>query len=144
MCTCECSNLSFSTNPNYPDCFRNVQTIPWLSGWSRFVYAWDDGHSPPCEHYLPYGYRTLMHALLQGMEARILREDGSDADFGEPGEIYLRGKNVGLGYWNNEIATKETFLPDSWLRTGDRFKADAEGRFLCVLFSALRSSAKSS
>ncbi|KAI0036568.1 acetyl-CoA synthetase-like protein [Vararia minispora EC-137] len=70
--------------------------------------------------------------LLPGMEAKILREDGSDTDFGEPGELYLRGKNIALGYWNNEKATKETFFPDGWLKTGDRFKADAEGRFFYI------------
>ena len=66
------------------------------------------------------------------MEARILRDDGTDVDFGEPGELYLRGKNVVMGYWNHSEATRETFLPGGWLRTGDRFMADAEGRFLYV------------
>ncbi|KAI0055140.1 acetyl-CoA synthetase-like protein [Artomyces pyxidatus] len=62
--------------------------------------------------------------LLPGMEARIVRQDGSEADFDEAGELWLRGQNVALGYWNNEQATRETFLPDGWLRTGDGFKAD--------------------
>ncbi|KAI0309887.1 acetyl-CoA synthetase-like protein [Amylostereum chailletii] len=70
--------------------------------------------------------------LLAGMEARIVREDGTDADFGEPGELHLRGGNVGLGYWKNEKATRETFLPGGWLCTGDRFKADEAGRFFYV------------
>lgn len=64
------------------------------------------------------------------MEARIVRDDGTDADLGEAGEIYLRGGNVVLGYWNNESATRDAFLPGGWLRTGDRFRADGEGRFL--------------
>ena len=67
---------------------------------------------------------------FQGSEARIVREDGTDAAPNEPGEIYLRGGNVALGYWNNETATRGAFLPDGWLRTGDRFRADTEGRFL--------------
>ncbi|KAI0313846.1 acetyl-CoA synthetase-like protein [Amylostereum chailletii] len=70
--------------------------------------------------------------LLPGMEARILRENGTDAAIGEPGELILRGPNVGLGYWNNERATKDTFLPDGWLRTGDRFRADDAGRFFYI------------
>lgn len=72
----------------------------------------------------------LSTGTLQGMEARIVREDGTDADADEPGEIYLRGGNVVLGYWNNETATRDAFLPGGWLRTGDRFRTDAEGRFL--------------
>ncbi|KZV73185.1 acetyl-CoA synthetase-like protein, partial [Peniophora sp. CONT] len=70
--------------------------------------------------------------LLPGMEARIVREDGSDAEVDESGEIYLRGGNVVLGYWNNETATRDAFLPGGWLRTGDRFRTDAEGRFFYV------------
>lgn len=70
--------------------------------------------------------------LLPGMEARIVRDDGTDAGPNEAGEIYVRGGNVALGYWNNEPATRDAFLPGGWLRTGDRFRTDAEGRFLYV------------
>ncbi|KAF9267794.1 acetyl-CoA synthetase-like protein [Marasmius fiardii PR-910] len=66
--------------------------------------------------------------LLPGMEARIVREDGTDADANEIGELYLKGYNICQGYWNNEKANQETFV-DGWLKTGDRFKADAEGHF---------------
>ena len=68
--------------------------------------------------------------LVPGQEARIVREDGTEADVDEPGELYLRGKNVALGYWDNEKATRETFVEDGWLRTGDGFKVDKDGNFL--------------
>ncbi|KAI0086557.1 amp dependent CoA ligase [Irpex rosettiformis] len=64
--------------------------------------------------------------LLPGMEGRIVRADGSEADYDEPGELWTRGGNIALGYWNNEKATKETFV-DGWLRTGDHFKIDRDG-----------------
>ncbi|KAL0061959.1 hypothetical protein AAF712_011243 [Marasmius tenuissimus] len=66
--------------------------------------------------------------LFPGMEARIVREDGSEADADEVGELYLKGGNICKGYWNNEKATQEA-LVDGWLRTGDRFRVDAEGNF---------------
>jgi long-subunit acyl-CoA synthetase (AMP-forming) len=69
---------------------------------------------------------------LPGQEARIVRDSGSEADVGEVGELYLRGGNIAMGYWNNEKATREIFLKDGWLRTGDRFKVDEDGNFLCV------------
>lgn len=69
--------------------------------------------------------------LLPGMEARIVREDGSEADPDEVGELLIKGGNICKGYWNNEKATSEA-LVDGWLRTGDRFRADAEGNFLYV------------
>ncbi|KAJ8502359.1 hypothetical protein ONZ45_g11839 [Pleurotus djamor] len=67
--------------------------------------------------------------LLPGMEARIVREDGSDADVNEPGELWLRAPNVALGYWNNEKATKDTFIEGGWLRTGDHFRVTEEQYF---------------
>lgn len=66
--------------------------------------------------------------LSAGMEARIVREDGSEADFNEPGELWLRGNNVSMGYWNNTKATAETFV-DGWLRTGDQFRIDEKENF---------------
>ncbi|TFY75324.1 hypothetical protein EWM64_g8686 [Hericium alpestre] len=67
--------------------------------------------------------------LLPGIEARIVRDDGTLAAPGEPGELQVKSGTVGLGYWENEKATREAFLEDGWLRTGDRFSADADGAF---------------
>jgi long-subunit acyl-CoA synthetase (AMP-forming) len=65
------------------------------------------------------------------MEARILRDDGSETDINEPGEIWVKGGNVAMGYWHNEKASKETFV-DGWLRTGDRVRVDDDGALLFV------------
>lgn len=62
------------------------------------------------------------------MEARIVREDGSEAGYNEPGELWLRGMNVALGYYKNPKATGETFV-DGWLHTGDKFKVDETEAF---------------
>ena len=80
--------------------------------------------------------RGMTGILAPSLEARILREDGSDADYNEVGELILRGPLVTLGYWNNEEATKETFK-DGWLYTGDRFYVDRRQCFLyacCLSF----------
>ncbi|EKM79646.1 hypothetical protein AGABI1DRAFT_128792 [Agaricus bisporus var. burnettii JB137-S8] len=66
--------------------------------------------------------------LLPGMEARIVREDGSEAGFNEVGELWLKGGNVVLGYFDNVDATRETFI-DGWLRTGDHFKVNEQQYF---------------
>ena len=62
-----------------------------------------------------------------------MRDDGTDANINEPGELWLRGDNVALGYWNNEKASKETFV-DGWVHTGDKFYVDADGHFWFVSF----------
>ncbi|KAF9222994.1 acetyl-CoA synthetase-like protein [Gyrodon lividus] len=64
--------------------------------------------------------------LLPGVEARVVRENGTLAPLNEPGELYVRSGSVALGYWKNEKATMETFK-DGWLRTGDRIRIDRDG-----------------
>jgi len=66
--------------------------------------------------------------LYPGMQARIVREDGTDAVFNELGELWLRGGNISSGYWKNDKANKEIFK-DGWLRTGDYFRVDEKGYF---------------
>lgn len=70
--------------------------------------------------------------LLPGMEARIIRDDGTEADVNEPGELWLRSPNVALGYWNNPKANKSTFV-DGWLHTGDKFRVDENNNFWYVV-----------
>ncbi|KAH9950863.1 phenylacetyl-CoA ligase [Amylocystis lapponica] len=56
--------------------------------------------------------------LLAGTVAKVLKEDGSLAGVGEPGELWLKGPQVAMGYYKNEQATEETFI-DGWMRSGD-------------------------
>lgn len=43
------------------------------------------------------------------------------------GEIWVRGKNIMLGYYNDEELTKETLI-DGWLKTGDAGYLSDDGR----------------
>ena len=55
--------------------------------------------------------RGMTGILLPFMEARVLREDGSDADYDEVGELVLRSPTVALGYRNNDRRRKKL----SWM-----------------------------
>jgi acyl-CoA synthetase (AMP-forming)/AMP-acid ligase II len=59
-------------------------------------------------------------------DVRVVREDGSDCDPGEPGEVLVRGPHIMTGYWNRSDATAETIV-DGWLHTGDVATIDADG-----------------
>ncbi len=59
-------------------------------------------------------------------DVRVVREDGSDCDPGEPGEVLVRGSHIMTGYWNRPEATAEAIV-DGWLHTGDVATMDADG-----------------
>ncbi|MEV5721647.1 beta-ketoacyl synthase N-terminal-like domain-containing protein, partial [Amycolatopsis mediterranei] len=67
---------------------------------------------------------------VPGLAVRLVGDAGSDVEVGAEGEVWLRGPNVMLGYWNQPVATAEV-LVDGWLRTGDLARADESG-FLTV------------
>jgi acyl-CoA synthetase (AMP-forming)/AMP-acid ligase II len=71
--------------------------------------------------------------LVPNTEARLVdAESGEDAAAGEPGEIWVRGPQVMLGYLGDESATAATLTGDGWLRTGDIATIDEAGRFRVV------------
>ncbi len=55
---------------------------------------------------------------------------GVEVKIAGDGEIVVKGRNVFLGYYKDEAATKET-LHDGWLQSGDLGEFDAEG-FLSI------------
>jgi long-chain acyl-CoA synthetase len=69
---------------------------------------------------------------LPDTEVAILRDDGSEADAGEPGEIAVRGPQVFAGYWNQPEASLRAVTADGFLLTGDIGAVDARGYFRIV------------
>jgi fatty-acyl-CoA synthase len=64
-------------------------------------------------------------------EVRVVRPDGTDADIGELGELWVKGPNITPGYWNRPEANKSSFT-DGWLHTGDATRVDEEGFYYIV------------
>lgn len=55
--------------------------------------------------------------VLRGVEVKLEEND----------ELWIRGDNVMLGYWNNDEATNDAITQDGWFRTGDCASVDDEG-----------------
>jgi long-chain acyl-CoA synthetase len=68
---------------------------------------------------------------IEGMEMKVVDDDGNEVPTGEVGEIVIKGPNVMKGYWRKEDATLEA-IKDGWFHTGDMAKVDEEGFFFIV------------
>ena len=88
----------------------------------------EEGESVPIGH--PFRNTDLM----------LIREDGTEAEEGEIGEIYLRGTCVTMGYYNDPTRTDEAFVqnplqnayPERVYRTGDLAYRNTRGELVFV------------
>jgi acyl-CoA synthetase (AMP-forming)/AMP-acid ligase II/thioesterase domain-containing protein len=68
---------------------------------------------------------------IEGLEIRVLDDDGRECAAGAAGELQVRGPVVFNRYYNNEEATRTAFTQDGWFRTGDVGRID-DGRLRLV------------
>jgi long-chain acyl-CoA synthetase len=68
---------------------------------------------------------------IEGVEMKVVDDDGNDVAQGEVGEVVIRGHNVMKGYWNRPDATADA-IRDGWFHTGDMAKVDEDGFFFIV------------
>lgn len=70
--------------------------------------------------------------VLATTEVKVVREDGSIAASGEPGEICLRSASNMLEYWGDREETARAFDEEGYMRSGDIGYVDEEG-FLYIV-----------
>jgi fatty-acyl-CoA synthase len=60
---------------------------------------------------------------------RLVGADGKDVAQGEEGELWFAGPGITPGYWGNPGATRDAFADDTWLKSGDIGRQDADGYY---------------
>ena len=65
-------------------------------------------------------------------EIRIVDDEGLELPKGERGELWVRGPQVMLGYWQQEQATADAITTEGWLKTGDYVQIDEDDNLLIV------------
>jgi long-chain acyl-CoA synthetase len=68
---------------------------------------------------------------IDGVEMKLVDDDGNDVAQGEVGEIVIKGHNVMKGYWKKPDATAEA-IKDGWFYSGDMGQVDEDGYFFIV------------
>jgi long-chain acyl-CoA synthetase len=92
--------------------------------------------APTVSHLSPEDHRSgdrlrSMGAPVAGVQVQVRDPQGEGLAPGEIGELWIRGPNVMLGYWNRPDATAEV-LVDGWYRSGDVAYADERGYLFMV------------
>ncbi|MDT0116891.1 AMP-binding protein [Microbacterium sp. PRF11] len=109
---------------------------------ARFYQGYGMSELSPVSHAIPVGGGmpvSSVGVLIPGCEAKLvdpetgaeLEEHGDDG-LTAPGEIWVRGPNVMLGYLNRPDATAETLDDDGFLHTGDIGVHHVDGSFTIV------------
>jgi long-chain acyl-CoA synthetase len=75
---------------------------------------------------------TSVGFAIPGVETRIVDESGNDTAAGLPGELWVRGPNIMLGYYCEPEQTAAAMRPGGWLNTGDMARQDADGALFIV------------
>lgn len=90
--------------------------------------------SPVTHCNLPHGLsvKRSVGLAIPNTEAKIVDDTGQEVPVGTVGELWVRGPQVMLGYWNNPEETATVMKPGGWLATGDMGRMDEDG-FLYIV-----------
>lgn len=105
---------------------RFEQALPGVGFWVMY------GQTEACSRLttLHPAHRANKHGsvgpALPGIELQVRNAQGNPLPSGDVGDIWARGPNLMLGYWDSPEDTASTLM-DGWLHTGDIGHLDADG-----------------
>lgn len=68
---------------------------------------------------------------VPGWDIEIRDPDGAVCPAQTPGELFIRGDSLAVGYWRRTDAQRSVFVGD-WMRTGDTYMQDEDGVYHCL------------
>ena len=68
-----------------------------------------------------------MGRCMQGIEIKVVDQQGQTVPVGQKGEIWVRGYPIMQGYYGDPDKTRETLTTSGWLKTGDIATMDSDG-----------------
>jgi acyl-CoA synthetase (AMP-forming)/AMP-acid ligase II len=120
-------SLSYGGAPGSPELVRLISTNLGIA--PRYGYGMTELAATVTNHG---GKDYENHPTSCGLavavcDLAVRSPDGSlDLPVGEVGELWVRGPQAALGYWQNPTATASTFV-EGWVKTGDLVRLDEEG-----------------
>ncbi|KAG7127415.1 putative peroxisomal-coenzyme A synthetase like protein [Verticillium longisporum] len=114
------------SSPLSPTVFHNLEKTykaPVLEAYAMTEAA----HQMTSNPLPPAKRKPGTVGLGQGVEIKILDDQGNEVAQGAEGEISIKGENVTHGYLNNAAANASSFTSSGFFRTGDQGKLDEDG-----------------
>lgn len=114
------------SSPLSPTVFHNLEKTykaPVLEAYAMTEAA----HQMTSNPLPPAKRKPGTVGLGQGVEIKILDDQGNELAQGAEGEISIKGENVTHGYLNNAAANASSFTSSGFFRTGDQGKLDEDG-----------------
>ena len=103
--------------------FKELYGITVMNGLGQGeIIGWTACSTP--DHHK---FGTLGKAALKSI-VEVRREDGTQCDVNEVGEVWIKNNTTAIGYWKGEERNKTTFI-DGWVRSNDMVYVDEEGYF---------------
>ncbi len=134
--------IIYGASPMPPELLRQVMSAidcEWAQAYGMteaaplvsYLPAEDHARGSAGEEPHATRLRSAGRAVI-GVQVSVRRPDGSETEPGEPGEVWVRGPNVMLGYWRRPDETAAALVDGGWYRSGDAAHMDADGYIYIV------------
>lgn len=107
--------------------FQDITGVPILEGYGL-------SETSPSTHRNPIHAKRKVGSIgipIPLTDSKVVDDEGNEVNFGEIGELIIKGPQVMKGYWQKPEETAEA-LRGGWLYTGDLATMDEEGYFYIV------------